>query len=62
MCEPILVTLLKMRPRYSHSIRENVTLSSCTFQLASYKEVPPFPPGKLTGSFHFFGQVNIFFA
>ena len=26
MCDPILVTLLKMRPHYSHSSRENATL------------------------------------
>ena len=28
MWDPILVTLLKMRPRYSHSSRENATPSS----------------------------------
>ena len=44
MCDPILVTLLKMRPHYSQSSRENATPSSGTSQLASYKEVPP-PPG-----------------
>ena len=37
MCDPILVTLLKMRPHYSQSNRENVTPSP----LASYKEVTP---------------------
>ena len=41
MCDPILVTLLKMRPHYSQSSRENATPSSGTFPLASYKEVPP---------------------
>ena len=41
MCEPILVTLLKMRPHYSQSSRENATPSSGTSPLASYKEVPP---------------------
>ena len=41
MCDPILVTLLKMRPHYSQSSRENVTPSSGTSPLASYKEVPP---------------------
>ena len=46
MCVPTLVTLLKMQPRYSQSSREDVTPSSGTFSLASYKEVPP--PG-LTG-------------
>ena len=42
MCDPILVTLLKMRP---HHIRENATPSSGTSPLASYKEVPP-PAGQ----------------
>ena len=45
MCDPILVTLLKMRPHYSQSSRENVTPSSGTSPLPSYKEVPsPRPP------------------
>ena len=44
MCDPILVTPLKMRPRYSQSRRENATPSSGASPLASYKEVPP-PPG-----------------
>ena len=44
MCDPILVTLLKMRPHYSQSSRENATPSSDTSPLASYKEVPPPPP------------------
>ena len=44
MCDPILVTLLKMRPHYSQSSRENATPSSGTSPLASYKEVPPLPP------------------
>ena len=39
MCDPILVTLLKMRPHYSPSSRENATPSSGTSPLASYKEV-----------------------
>ena len=43
MCDPILVTLLKMQPHYSQSSRENATPSSGTSPLASYKEVPP-PP------------------
>ena len=43
-CDPILVTLLKTRPHYSQSSRENGTPSSGTSPLASYKEVPP-PPG-----------------
>ena len=45
MCDPILVTLLKIRPHYSQSSRENATPSSCTSPLASYKEVP-LPPGR----------------
>ena len=44
MCDPILVTLLKMRPHYSQSSRENETPSSGTSPLAFYKEVP-LPPG-----------------
>ena len=46
MCDPILVTLLKMRPHYSQSSRENVTSSSGTSPSASYKEVLPPPPPK----------------
>ena len=43
MCDPILVTLLKMRLHYSHSSRENInaTLSSGTSSLAPCKAVPP---------------------
>ena len=52
MCDPILVTLLKMRPYYSPSSRENATPSSGTSPLASYKEVPP-PPRS--------GEYDIFF-
>ena len=44
ICDPILVNLLKMRPHYSHSSRENATPSSGTSPLASCKGVPP-PPG-----------------
>ena len=44
MCDPILVTLLKMRPHYSQSSRENATPSSGTSPLVSYKEVPSIPP------------------
>ena len=47
MCDPILVTLLKMRPHYSQSSLENATPSSDTFLLASYKEVPPTPPAAM---------------
>ena len=44
MCDPILVTLLKMQPHYSQSSRENATPSSGTSPVASYREVPPPPP------------------
>ena len=44
VCDPILVTLLKLRPHYSQSSRENTTPSSGTSLLASYKEVFPPPP------------------
>ena len=40
MCDPILVTLLKVRPHYSQSSRENATPSSGTSLLASCKDVP----------------------
>ena len=40
ICDPILVTLLKMRLHYSQFSRENTTPSSGTAPLASYKEVP----------------------
>ena len=43
ICDPILVTLLKMRPHYSQSRRENATPSSGTSPLASYKEVSTSP-------------------
>ena len=36
---PILVTVLKMRPRYSQSTRENPTPTSGTSPWASYKQV-----------------------
>ena len=38
MCDPIVVTLLKMRPHNSQSGRENATSSSDTSPLASYKK------------------------
>ena len=41
MCDLILVTLLKMRPHYSQSSRENAIPSSSTCLLASYKDVWP---------------------
>ena len=40
ICDPILVTLLKMQPRYIQSGLKNATLSSGTSPLASYKELP----------------------
>ena len=51
MCNPILVTLLKMRPHFSQSSHENATPSSDTFLLASYKEVTP-PPRDYQRIFH----------
>ena len=48
MCDPILVTPLKMRPPYSQSSRENATPSSGTSPLASYKEVTPPGVGSMT--------------
>ena len=41
MCDPTLITILKMQPHYTQSSRENATPSSGTSPLASYKEVPP---------------------
>ena len=60
MCDPILVTVLKRRPHYSQSSRENATPSSGTFPLASYKEVPP-PDRTPTRNLAFwpFSSVNI---
>ena len=40
MCDPILVTLLKMRPHYSQSSHENAIPSSGTSPLA-FKKIPP---------------------
>ena len=44
MCDLRLVTLLKIRPHYSQSSRENATLYSGASPLASYKEVALPPP------------------
>ena len=44
MCDPILVTQLKMQPLYSQSRRKNATPSSGTSPLVYYWEVPPPPP------------------
>ena len=52
MCDPILVTPLKMRPRYSQSRRENATPSSGASPLASYKEVPPPPEWLISATEH----------
>ena len=41
MCDPILVTLLKIQSHDSQSSRENATPSSGTSPLASYKKVAP---------------------
>ena len=41
LCDPIPVTLLKMRPHYSHSSHQNATPPSGTSPLATYKEVTP---------------------
>ena len=38
MCDPIVVTPLKMRPHNSQSGRENATPSSDTSPLVSYKK------------------------
>ena len=43
-CDPILVTLSKMRPHYRQSSRENATSSSNASPLASHKEEPSPPP------------------
>ena len=43
MCNPILVTLLKMQSHNSQSSCENATPSSGTSPLAPHKEVPPSP-------------------
>ena len=59
MCDPILVTVLKMQPHYSQSSRENATPSSGTSPVASYKEVPP--PGlgvPLLGEYLFRSSVH----
>ena len=46
MCDPTLVTLLKMQPHYSQSSRENATPPSGTSPLPSLigKYLPPPPP------------------
>ena len=54
---PILVTLLKMRPHYSQSSRENVTPPSGTSPLASCKGVPP-PPGGGRGEWVGYSEIE----
>ena len=44
MCDPILVTLLKVRLHYNQSSPENATAYSATSPLAPHKEVPFTPP------------------
>ena len=59
ICDPILVTVLKMRPHYSQWSRENAIPSSGTSLLASCKGVPPPPPwikASMSGLFMFLGQ------
>ena len=41
MCDPILKTLMKMKPHHSQSRCENATLSGGTSPLGYYWEVPP---------------------
>ena len=57
MCDPILVTLLKMRPHYSQSSRENATPSSGTSPLGSYKETPP-PPWMWKWDLNVWGKIE----
>lgn len=52
MWDPILVTLLKMRPHNSQTSRENATPSSGTSPMASYNEVPLPTPGPNTQQCH----------
>ena len=52
MCDPIPVTLLKVRPHDGQSSRENATPSSGTSPLASYNEVP------LSGRYHLVNNIN----
>ena len=49
MCDPILVTLLKMQHHYSQSSRENATPSGSASLSVDDKEVsPPLPPPGLS--------------
>ena len=53
-------TLLKMRPNYSRSSRENATPSSGTSPLASYKEVPPSPGIEMAKRHHAHARQSAF--
>ena len=59
ICDPILVTLLKMQSRYSQSSRENATPSSGTSHLASYKEVLPPPHPRSPQNYYLFWIVHL---
>ena len=48
MCNPILVTLIKIQPHNSQISGENATPSSGTYPIAHYKEVPPPLPPELS--------------
>ena len=52
MCDPTLVTIIKMQSHNSQSSRENATPSSGTYPLACYWEVPPPPLPGLSSLFH----------
>ena len=60
MCDPILETLLKMRPNYIRSRRENATPSSGTSPLASYKEVLPSPGTEMAKRHHAHARQSAF--
>ena len=47
MCDPILVTLLKMQPHYSQSSRESTIPSSGISPLTPYKEATLPPPPRI---------------
>ena len=51
MCDPMLVTLSKMRPHYSQTSREKATPSSGTSPLTSYEKVLPPPTPGCLGAF-----------
>ena len=48
MCDPILVTLLKMRPQYGRYGRENATPIQRHVPISLLKEVPSPPGSELT--------------